>query len=116
MREFLGGRPMTPYPEAWMDRVDAMKSIQGWDDASVMHYHDLATIGEQLVLTIRLGNWAAPGIGAIQAQNWANAFRPALQRYAAAYRSVTAVDLAEDQQRDAVDPDRAQAERADGRA
>ena len=96
MREFLGGRPMTPYPEPWMDRVDAMKSIQGWDDASVMHYHDLATIGEQLVLTIRLGNWAAPGIGALQAQNWANAFRPALQRYAAAYRSVTAVDLTRD--------------------
>ena len=30
MREFLGGRPMTPYPEPWMDRVDSMKAIQGW--------------------------------------------------------------------------------------
>ena len=57
MREFLGGRPMTPYPEPWMDRVDTMKSIQGWTDTSIMHFHDLATLGEQLVLTIRLGNW-----------------------------------------------------------
>ena len=61
MREFLGGRPMTPYPEPWMDRVDSMKTIQGWDDTSIMHFNDLATIGEQLVLTIRLGNWAAAG-------------------------------------------------------
>ena len=30
MREFLGGRVMVPYEEAWMDRVDTMKQIQGW--------------------------------------------------------------------------------------
>lgn len=94
MREFLGGRPMTPYPEPWMDRVDTMKSIQGWPEASVMHYHDLATLGEQLVLTIRLGNWTAPGVGAAEAGTWAGTFRPAIQQYAAAYRTVTGVDLA----------------------
>lgn len=92
MREFLGGRPMTPYPETWMDRVDTMKSIQGWDDVSVMHYHDLAEVGERLVLTIRLGNWVPATAG--HALTWATMFRPHIQRYVAAYRSVTGVDLA----------------------
>lgn len=96
MREFLGGRPMTPYPEEWMDRVDAMKSIQGWTDTSIMHFNDLAEIGEQLVLTIRLGNWADPSVGGPQAAIWAQAFRNAIQKYAAAYRTATGVDLAEE--------------------
>jgi hypothetical protein len=95
MREFLGGRPMTPYPEAWMDRVDTMKAIQGWVDTSILHFHDLATIGERLVLTIRLGNWAHVGAGAAQAETWTIAFRPMIQKYVAAYRAVTGVDLAQ---------------------
>lgn len=93
MREFLGGRPMTPYPEPWMDRVDTMKSIQGWADTSIMHFNDLATIGEQLVLTIRLGNWADPGVGAFEAGNWGQAFRNPIQQYDAAYCSATGMDL-----------------------
>ena len=94
MREFLGGRPMTPYPERWMDRVDTMKTIQGWTDTSIMHFNDLATIGEQLVLTIRLGDWAASGINGSQAaRTWAQALRPSIQQYAAAYRTATGVDL-----------------------
>lgn len=94
MREFLGGRPMTPYPEPWMDRVDAMKSIQGWTDTSIMNFNDLATIGEQLVLTIRLGNWADTTASGSAASTWAQALRPAIQQYAAAYRTATGVDLA----------------------
>jgi len=96
MREFLGGRPMTPYPETWMDRVDSMKTIQGWTDTSIMHFNDLATIGEQLVLTMRLGNWADPAVGGTEAGNWAQAFRYGIQKYAAAYRTATGVDLAEE--------------------
>ena len=96
MREFLGGRPMTPYPEPWMDRVDSMKTIQGWTDTSIMHFNDLATIGEQLVLTIRLGNWADPAVGGAEAATWAQAFRYGIQKYAAAYRTATGVDLAEE--------------------
>lgn len=95
MREFLGGRPMTPYPEPWMDRVDTMKSIQGWTDTSVMHFHDLATVGERLVLSIRLGNWASPSVGGPEAGAWADAFRSDIQRYVAAYRTATGVDLAQ---------------------
>lgn len=94
MREFLGGRPMTPYPEPWMDRVDAMKSIQGWTDTSIMNFNDLATIGEQLVLTIRLGNWADTAVNVAEASSWAQAFRAGIQQYAAAYRTATGVDLA----------------------
>ncbi len=94
MGDFLGGRPMTPYPEPWMDRVDTMRSIQGWGDASVMHFHDLATISERLVLTLRLGGWSDVNVGANEAGAWADAFRPDIQRYAAAYRAITGVDLA----------------------
>lgn len=95
MRQFLGGRPMTPYPEPWMDRVDRMKEIQpGWPAASTMHFHDLATIGERLVLTIRLGSWADPQVDSTHAKGWAAAFREPIQKYVAAYRAVTGVDLA----------------------
>jgi hypothetical protein len=93
MREFLGGRPMTPYPEPWMDRVDSMKAIQGWSDTSILHFWDLAVAGERLALTIRLGNWADPAVNAPEAANWATAFRPVIQRYISAYRTVTGVDL-----------------------
>lgn len=93
MRDFLGGRPMTPYPEPWMDRVDSMKAIQGWSDTSVLHFHDLATFGERLVVTIRLGNWNAPGVSGPEGANWATWFRQPIQRYIAAYRAVTGVDL-----------------------
>lgn len=94
MREFLGGRPMTPYQEPWQDRVDSMKALQPeWPETSIMHYFDLATLGERLVLTIRLGNWNGSDISAPQAMAWARAFREPIQKYVAAYRAVTGVDL-----------------------
>jgi hypothetical protein len=95
MHVFLGGKPMTPYPEPWMDRVDRMKDIQsGWPAASVMHFNDLARIGERLVLTIRLGSWAdGANTDADTARGWAALFRGEIQQYVAAYRSVTGVDL-----------------------
>ena len=48
MREFLGGKIMVPYPEEWMDRVDNVKSMQGWTDVSVIYFRDLAVYGEQI--------------------------------------------------------------------
>ena len=77
-----------------MDRVDAMKTIQGWTDTSILHFHDLATIGEQLVLTIRLGQLGRPRRRPDEAGTWAQAFRSGIQKYVAAYRAVTGVDLA----------------------
>ncbi len=92
MREFLGGRVMVPYPEPWMDRVDAMKTLQGWTDVSVVHFHDLATFGEQLLLAIRYGAWSTSN-DPNQAANWARYWRPEIQGYIHAYRAATGVDL-----------------------
>lgn len=92
MREFLGGRVMVPYEEAWMDRVDAMKQIQGWTDVSVTHFRDMGVFGEQLVLSMRYGNWSVVN-DPQQAANWARYWRPEIQRYTHAYRAATGVDL-----------------------
>ena len=91
-REFLPTRVMTAYPEPWMDRVDAMKKLQGWTDTSVLHFRNLAIFGEQVLLTIRWGHWSDVQ-EPLQAFNWARLLRPQIQGYSHAYRSVTGVDL-----------------------
>lgn len=93
MREFLGGKVAVPYPEPWMDRVDVMKTLQGWTDVSIAHFHDLAVHGEQILLSVRYGNWSVVNFGP-QAANWARYWRPEIQRYIHAYQAVTGVDLA----------------------
>ena len=95
MREFLGGRTMVPYEERWMDRVDTMKSIQGWSDTSVTHFYDLAVHGEQLLLSVRHGRWNYSDMEDTDAKNWALEWKPSVQRYIHAYRAVTGVDLSE---------------------
>jgi len=92
IREFLGGRTMVPYKETWMDRVDTMKTLQGWGDVSVSYYHDLATFGEQILLGIRLDNWSKIDDRDV-ARNWADLWRDAIQRYLHSYYAVTGVDL-----------------------
>jgi hypothetical protein len=94
-REYLGGRPMVPYEEAWMDRVDTMKSMQGWTEVTITHFRDLGVFGEQLLLSIRYGNWSVSFNDPQQAANWARYFRPEVQRYTHAYRAATGVDLTE---------------------
>jgi hypothetical protein len=94
MREFLGGPTMVPYEEDWMDRVDTMKSIQGWPEASVTHFFELAVHGEQILLSIRHGRWNESGRTREDAANWALTWRNEVQRYMHAYRAVTGVDLA----------------------
>jgi hypothetical protein len=91
-REFLPTRIMVAYPEPWMDRVDAMKKLQGWIDVSVRELHDLAVFGEQILLAIRFGAWLTVDDPA-QAANWARYWRPEIQGYIHAYRAVTGVDL-----------------------
>lgn len=91
-REFLPTRIMVAYPEPWMDRVDAMKKLQTWTDTSVLDFRNLAVFGEQVLLSIRFGNWSDVQ-DAIQAFNWARFFRPQIQGYTHAYRAVTGVDL-----------------------
>ena len=92
IREFIGGRPMVPYAEPWMDRVDAMKKLQGWGDTSITYFYDLARFGEQLLLSIRYGLWSEV-FNSSSAVNWARDFRPEVQQYVHAYRAVTGVDL-----------------------
>ncbi|OYO29058.1 hypothetical protein CD932_18225 [Janthinobacterium sp. PC23-8] len=91
-REFLPTRVMVAYPEGWMDRVDAMKKLQGWTDTSVVHFRSLAIFGEQLLLSVRYGNWSDI-YEPTQAFNWARFWRPQVQGYIHAYRAVTGVDL-----------------------
>jgi hypothetical protein len=113
MREFLGGRPSVPYQEPWMDRVDTMKAIYGWTDVTVTHFHDLAFFGEQLVLSVRLGDWNDALMPREAADTWARFWRNAIQRYVHAYRAATGIDLTEDV--DATMPSRLMARRVRSR-
>jgi hypothetical protein len=92
VREFLPARAMVVEPEPWMSRVDAMNNLQGWSDVAVLQFRDLATFGEQLLLSIRFGNWIVED-QPDNAANWARYWRPEIQRYTFAYRAVTGVDL-----------------------
>ncbi|MGY0231801.1 hypothetical protein [Longispora urticae] len=94
MREFMGGRIMVPYEEEWMDRVDTMKQMQGWSDVTVTHFRDMGVYGEQILLSVRYGNWSILN-DPQEAANWARYWRPEIQRYAHAYRAATGVDLTE---------------------
>jgi hypothetical protein len=95
MREFLPTRVMVAYSEPWMDRVDAMKKIQGWTETSVYHFRDLGVFGEQILLSIRFGAWSK-AFNAEQGANWARFWRSEVQGYLHAYRAVTGIDLTAD--------------------
>ena len=77
-----------------MDRVDTMKTLNGWSDASITHFFELAVHGEQIVLSVRHGRWNEAGRTREDAANWALTWRNEIQRYIHAYRTVTGVDLA----------------------
>jgi hypothetical protein len=94
-REFLGGRIMVPYAEPWMDRVDTMRMLQSWGDVSITSFYYLAVYGEQILLTLRYGNWTEIH-DAGTAAAWADRWRPAIQTYVHHYRRVTGVDLGAD--------------------
>jgi len=79
-----------------MDRVDTMKKLKGWTDVSVTYFHDLAKFGEQLLVSIRHGDWSNIPDAAFAA-HWAREWRPEMQQYVHAYRTVTGVDLSPEQ-------------------
>jgi hypothetical protein len=89
----LPTRVSVGYPENWMDRVDAMKTLQGWNDTSVTHFNNLAVFGERILLTIRYGNWSDVDQQPGNAANWARDWRAEIQGYLHSYRAVTGVDL-----------------------
>jgi hypothetical protein len=92
MKEFLRGRYSVPYQETWMGAVDDMKRLQGWTDVTITHFHELGVYGEQIVLSIRYGDWIVVN-DQEQARNWARDWRPEIQRYMHAYHAVSGVDL-----------------------
>ncbi|WP_143199295.1 hypothetical protein [Bradyrhizobium sp. NAS80.1] len=96
MKEFLRGRYMVPYQEEWMGAVDSMKRLQGWTDTTVTHFYELAVTGERVLLSIRYGDWSDIENIEDQAKTWARSWKPEIQRYIHAYRTVTGVDLAAD--------------------
>jgi hypothetical protein len=96
VRIFLGGRPMVPYPETWMDRIDTVRNMMGWGTTSITYYYDLAVHGEKVLLSIRYGDWSDANMPASNAANWAIGFRDSIQKYIHAYRTVTGVDLSAD--------------------
>jgi hypothetical protein len=92
VREFLPSRTMVVSRERWMQPVDTMNRLQGWSDIPVLHFHDLAVCEEQLLLSIRYGNWNAV-TDPDQAGNWARYFRQEVRQTIHAYRAVTGVDV-----------------------
>jgi hypothetical protein len=92
MREFLRGRAMKPYPEAWMPPVDTMRQLQKWGPGNVTHFHHLAITGEQLLLSLRFGDWTAV-LDQASAVNWARYWKPEVQTYIHSYQAVTGVPL-----------------------
>jgi hypothetical protein len=94
VREFLPTRTMVVYPEPWIAPVDAMSKLQGWSDIPVLHFRDLAVCEEQLLLSIRYGNWNDVN-DADQAGNWARYFRQEVRQAMHAYRAVTGFDVSE---------------------
>ena len=75
------------FPEPWMSRVEAMRRLQGWGETSIQHYRDLATYGEQVLLSIRYGNWTEV-IDPDAAASWAHFWRHEVEGYVDAYRAV----------------------------
>ena len=94
-KEFLCGRSMVPYPEPWMGAVDDMKQLQHWGGVTVAHFHELATFGEQILLSIRFGDWSDINDSEL-ARNWARYWRPEILRYIQAHNVVTGVEPAAD--------------------
>lgn len=92
VRDFLKSQTKISYEESWMSQVDTMNKLQGWSDVSVTHFRNLAVYGEQILLTVRYGDWTNINEEDV-AKNWARFWRPEILSYAHAYRAVTGVDL-----------------------
>jgi hypothetical protein len=92
IQDFLRGRAMVPYKEPWMGPVDSLRRLLGWGDTAVTYFRDLGVYGEQILLSIRYGNWMEVN-EQDRPKNWARYFQPEIQGYLHAYRAATGVDL-----------------------
>jgi hypothetical protein len=80
-----------------------MKILMGWTDTTVTHFRDLGVFGEQVLLSIRYGNWSRV-FNRDQAANWARYWRQEIQGYQHAYRAATGVELRVDTPADVTAP------------
>jgi hypothetical protein len=78
-----------------MGQVDTMKRLQNWSDTSITHFRNLGTYGEQLLLSIRYGDWSSEN-NQDAAKTWARYWRPEVQGYIHAYLAATGVNLSDD--------------------
>ncbi|HEY3501000.1 MAG TPA: hypothetical protein VGK73_40180 [Polyangiaceae bacterium] len=92
MRDFFSSRPSAIYPETWMERLESARALLGVNGPSILHLHNLATMGERLLLSIRFHPWTDTELTTVAA-NWARSFRSDIQGYIHAYHAVTGVDL-----------------------
>ena len=78
-----------------MGQVDTMKRLQGWNDVTITHFRNLAVFGEQILLSVRYGDWNAVN-DQDAAKTWARYWRPEVQGYIHAYLATTGIDLSDD--------------------
>ena len=95
MREFLHAKPMVAYPEGWIPPLEALRHRMRWGAASVTHFYDLARFGERILLSVRYGNWTGVSNQDV-ARTWVRYWKPEIQGYIHAYRTVTGVDLSDE--------------------
>ncbi len=77
---FLSTQQSEGTPERWMAVVDAIKKLERWAETPVRHFHDMAVFGEELLLSIRVGDWSNDAEPE-QAANWARYWCQAVQQY-----------------------------------
>ena len=92
VRDFLNSGETVSCEEAWMPQVDMMKTLRGWSGVSITHFHDLSVYGEQIMLSVRYGNWTIIN-DPDTARHWARYWRPEIQGYVHASRVVNGIDL-----------------------
>ena len=92
MRDFLQSRAMVLYKAPWEAQVDAMKTLQGWNNGSITYWVDLAEYGEKLLLLARYHYW--PGVDDdVAVKDIIRQAKPQVLGFISAYRAVTGFDL-----------------------
>jgi hypothetical protein len=92
MHDFLQSRAMVLYKAPWEAQVDAMKTLQGWNNGSIAYWVDLAEYGEKLLLLARYHYW--PGVGDdISVKDIIRQAKPQVLGFISAYRAVAGLDL-----------------------
>lgn len=97
IRTFLATRDMVAYPEPWIESLDAINRLMGWNRASALQFYELATRGERLMLALRYIPIMKPGLSNMNECDVMAQFlkqsKSDVQAYAQALQSVTGLDL-----------------------